>query len=94
MSDQQQPLKYKDLISQSENQVKSEQLDLDVQKAKSKLEVTIAQTRFELAEAKQKLSDSQRAIPYCVEEEMRASQYVDDLEGGLAYAEKVLADRF
>jgi len=56
--------------------------------------VTIAQTRFELAEAKQKLSDSQRAIPYCVEEEMRASQYVDDLEGGLAYAEKVLADRF
>jgi len=56
--------------------------------------VTIATTRFELAEAKQKLSDSQRANPYCVEEEMRAAQYVDDLEGGLAYAEKVLAERF
>jgi len=56
--------------------------------------VTIATTRFELEEAKQKLSDSQRANPYCVEEEMRAAQYVDDLEGGLAYAEKVLAERF
>ena len=88
------PLKYKDLISQSETQIQSEQLELDVQKAKSKLEVDISQTKLDLANAKQALSVTKRAIPYSVHEEIKAHQEVESLELGLAYAEKVLSERF
>ena len=88
------PLKYKDLISQSQEEIQSERLELDVQKSKSKLEMAIAQTKFDLSEAKQKLARTQRANPYCVQAEISASQEVTGLEEGLKFAEKVLTERF
>lgn len=88
------PVKYVDLISQSEGEKKSEQLQLDVQKAKSNLEVSIAQTNVDLAEAKQKLADAIRAVPYNVDTEIAAFMEVQSLQDGLVYAKKVLKERF
>lgn len=88
------PLKYRDLISQSETQVKSEALELDVQKSKSKLEVDISQTKYDLAEAKTKLANVQRKVPYSVQEEIKLHLEVEALEHGLAFAENVLKERF
>ncbi len=90
----QEPSKYRDLISQSEGEMKSEQLQLDVQKAKSGLEVSIAQTKLELANARQRLAEAKRANPYSIETEITAIQAVLDLEQGLEYAESVLEERF
>jgi hypothetical protein len=69
-------------------------LDLKVQEAKSSLEVTIATTKRDLAQAKQSLGRYQAAVPYNVKHEMEAHQEVVALEAGLAFAEKVLAERF
>jgi hypothetical protein len=69
-------------------------LELDVQKSKSKLEVDISQTKFDIAQAKQRLLLSQRAIPYSVQNEIAAYQEVENLEAGLAYAQDVLDTRF
>jgi hypothetical protein len=65
-----------------------------VQKAKSKLEVDIAQTKLDLANARQKLATSKRAIPYKVQDEIAAFQEVQSLEEGLEYALDVLKERF
>lgn len=81
-------LSYKELI------LKSEELNLKVQESKSSLEVTIATTKRDLAVAKQQLIKTQSAIPYKVEREMEAYHQVTALETGLAFAEKVLAERF
>ncbi len=86
--------KYVDLISRSEKQIQSEALDLEVQKAKSGLEVTIATTKLDLANAKQRLLKTQCAIPYSVEKEAEATQEVEDYTKGLAFAVKILKERF
>lgn len=87
-------LSYKELISKSEKEIQLEELDLKVQEAKSSLEVTIATTKRDLAQAKQALTRRQSDIPYRVKDEMEAYEAVVALEQGLAYAEKVLAERF
>lgn len=69
-------------------------MDLKVQEAKSSLEVTIATTKRDLAQAKQSLARYQAAVPYNVSREMEAHENVVALENGLAFAEKVLAERF
>jgi len=56
--------------------------------------VSLAQTRVDLAEARQKFTDAKRANPYCLNTEIAAKQEVEALEGGLEYGEKVLAERF
>ena len=88
------PLKYKDLISQSEGENQQEELELNVQISKSKLEVDISQTNLDLANAKQALAKTKRAIPYDVSKEIKAYEKVKSLEGGLEYAKKVLEERF
>ena len=87
-------LSYKELISKSEKEIQLEELDLKVQEAKSSLEVTIATTKRDLAQAKQSLARYQASIPYNVKYEMEAYENVVALENGLAFAEKVLAERF
>jgi hypothetical protein len=87
-------LSYKELISKSEKEILLEELDLKVQEAKSSLEVTIATTKRDLAQAKQSLARYQASIPYNVKHEMEAYENVVALENGLAFAEKVLAERF
>jgi hypothetical protein len=90
----QKALSYKELISKSEKEILLEELDLKVQEAKSSLEVTIATTKRDLAQAKQSLARYQASIPYNVKHEMEAYENVVALENGLAFAEKVLAERF
>jgi hypothetical protein len=58
------------------------------------LEVSIAQTNLALANARQQLVNLQRAVPYSVEEEIKAYTLVNELEAGLAYAKQVLEERF
>jgi len=87
-------LKYKDLISKSDTQIQSEQLALDVQKAKSTLEVSIAQTALDLAEATQRFNNAKGANPYCLKTEIRAYEEMNSLQEGLEYAKKVLEERF
>lgn len=69
-------------------------MDLKVQESKSSLEVIIATTKRDLAVAKQDLTKTQAAVPYKVDREMEVYQNVTALEEGLAFAEKVLAERF
>ena len=87
-------LKYKDLISKSEQQIQSEELDLKVQESKSHLEVTIATTKRDLARAKQDLAKTQSQVPYNVHAEIDAQANVDSLQYGLEYAERILKERF
>jgi len=87
-------LKYKDLISKSDTQIQSEQVALDVQKAKSTLEVSIAQTALDLAEATQRFNNAKGANPYSLQAEINAYQEVNSLKEGLEYAKKVLEQRF
>jgi hypothetical protein len=54
----------------------------------------IAQTKFDLANAKQKLAVIQRSVPYCVQEELKVYLEVESLEDGLLFAESILAERF
>ena len=87
-------LKYKDLISKSQQEIDQEELDLKVQTSKSELEVTIATTKRDLAVAKRRLSAAQSAVPYNVQVELDAYQDVKGLTEALAFAENVLAERF
>lgn len=54
----------------------------------------ISQTNLDLANAKQALAKTKRAIPYDVSKEIKAYEKVKSLEGGLEYAKKVLEERF
>jgi len=56
--------------------------------------VTIATTKFDLANARQALSKTKAAIPYSVNAELSAYREVEALEEGLAFAEGILAERF
>ena len=85
---------YRTLISKSDKEVLAEELDLKVQSAKSDLEITVATTKRDLAIARQKLSTTMSACPYSVHNEMQAHQQVRALEDGLAFAERVLSERF
>jgi hypothetical protein len=58
------------------------------------LEVTIATTNLDLANAKQNLLKTQCAIPYSVNAEAAASEEVDALEKGLEFAKRILEERF
>lgn len=58
------------------------------------MEVDISQTKYDLAEAKTKLANVQRKVPYNVQEEIKLHLEVEALEQGLEFAEKVLKERF
>lgn len=87
-------LKYRDLISKSQEQIDQEQMDLNVQEAKSSVELTISKTKLSLAKAKKALSEIQSAVPYYIEEELKATQNVKELQDGLDFATNILTDRF
>lgn len=91
---QDQPLKYKDLINQSSADIAQEELDLKVQTTKSDLEVIAATNRRDLAAAKRKVIEAQRAYPYSIQAELDAIKEVDSLQKGLDFVEKVLTERF
>lgn len=85
---------YRELISKSEKEIQSEELDLKVQQSKSQLEIDIATSKRDLAVAKKELMQTKAAIPYDVAAELKAYNKVKGLELGLVYAEEVLATRF
>jgi hypothetical protein len=58
------------------------------------LEVTIATTNRDLAKAKQTLANTQRAVPYSVQQEINATEEVKALETALAFAKNILKTRF
>jgi hypothetical protein len=90
----QNPLSYKEMISKSQEYKQSEQVELDVQLAKSSVEVAIATNNKDLAEARMVLNKAKAAVPYDLETELKAYKNVADLERGLEYAKRVLAERF
>ena len=69
-------------------------MDLKVQEAKSNLEITIATTKRDLAQARKRLSIAQAYVPYDVKAELMITEEVIALENGLAFAERILAERF
>jgi hypothetical protein len=54
----------------------------------------VATTKRDLAQAKKRLSAAQSAVPYDVAKELSVSEEVTSLENGLAFAEKILVERF
>jgi chromosomal replication initiation ATPase DnaA len=94
VSNEQLELKYKDLISKSQSQLEQEELDLKVQIAQSDLQVTVATTKKDLASAKRRLIAAQSAVPYDVQDEFDTYQQVQGLESALAFAERILLQRF
>lgn len=89
-----QAVTYRQLISKSAEQIQSEELDLKVQQAKSQLEVTIATSKRDLAQAKQQLEKAKSSLDYVVEAEITAAQKVEALEKGIAFATNILKTRF
>ena len=87
-------LKYRTMISKSQEEIKSEDLELTVQQAKSQLEIDIATTKRDLSVSKRKLAETQSRIPYSIQYEINAAKEVKALEEGLAFAEAILAERF
>lgn len=87
-------VKYKELISQSQEQLQEEEKDLQVQAAKSDLEMTIATTKRDLSNAKRDYEKSKRANPYSVVKERNQLDIVIALEEGLKFAEAILKERF
>jgi len=86
--------KYRDLISKSEQTLQQEDLDLQVQSAKSEVEVTLATTKRDLARAKQALEKSKSATPYKPQDEMRCMEEVEAIERGIVFLERILKERF
>jgi hypothetical protein len=58
------------------------------------LEVTVATTKKDLASAKRRLAAAKSNVPYSVQLEFDAHQEVEGLEKALAFAEKILLERF
>jgi hypothetical protein len=58
------------------------------------VEVGIAETKRALALAKRALIKTRRANPYSVQAEMDAEDKIESLEAGLAFATKILKERF
>jgi hypothetical protein len=58
------------------------------------LEITIATTKRDLAQARKRLSIAQAYVPYDVKAELMITEEVIALENGLAFAERILAERF
>jgi hypothetical protein len=65
-----------------------------VEEAKSNVSLAIGETNLALAKAKLKLNASKRAVPYDILNEIAYAKEVEELEAGLEYAKKVLAERF
>jgi len=87
-------LKYVDLISKSAKDLEKEELELRVQESKSSLEIDIATTNRDLAQARKHLVQAQCASPYILQNEINALEQVESLERGLDLAKKILSDRF
>ena len=87
-------LKYRTMISKSQEEIKSEDLELTVQQAKSQLEIDIATTKRDLSVAKRRLGETKSRVPYNIQYEINATKEVKALEEGLAFAEGILAERF
>jgi len=85
---------YKELMSQSEGTIEAENLDLQVQKVKSGIEVGLAESARDLVLAKQKLSSTIRSANYTVQAEIDAEEDVKALEAGILKAKSVLKERF
>ncbi len=58
------------------------------------MEVTIATTKRDLAMKRRELEECKRSLDYSVVKEAKVTQEVADLEDGLAFAEKILKERF
>lgn len=58
------------------------------------MEIDIATTKRDLSVAKRKLAEAQARVPYDVQVEINASKEVKALEEGIAFAERVLAERY
>lgn len=87
-------LKYVDLISKSAKDLEKEELELKVQESKSALEIDIATTNRDLALARKQLVQAQCACPYSLQAEIDAMSQVSELEAGVEFAKRVLAERF
>lgn len=87
-------LKYVDLISKSAKDLEKEDLELKVQESKSQLEIDIATTNRDLANARKELSLAQSACPYILQNEIDAMQNVESLTNGLEFAKRILVERF
>lgn len=85
---------YRELISKSQQEIESEELDLKFQEAKSSLEITVATTKRDLAQAEKAFTKTKSAFPYDIQAEIEAKTKVESLKAGLEYAEKVLKARF
>lgn len=87
-------LTYKELISQSEGVIEAENLDLQVQKVKSGIEVGLAESKRDLVLAKQALAKIIRSPNYKIQDEIDAEEDVKALEAGITKANNVLKERF
>jgi len=85
---------YASLISKTEKELEKEELELKVQTSKSNLEIQIATTNKDLADAKRRLLAAQSAYPYNVQEELTITEEISSLELGLDFAKKILSERF
>lgn len=88
------PVKYLDLISQSQKEVDTAQLEFRAQEAALSVDSAILETKKQIASKKIELANAQRAIPYSLNRELEVVTEIEQLEKGLAFAEQVKVERF
>jgi len=86
--------KYIDLISQSVADCDKEQKGFANDDAKLHCDSAILETKKALSTAKKVLSDSEKAEPFNLQEQINATIAVQDLEISLKLAEKITAEKF
>lgn len=88
------PVKYLDLISQSQTDITAEQLAFKADDAKLAVMNAEIATRKSISSKKIELSNAQRAIDYDIQKEINIIAEIESLEKGLLFIQKVLKERF
>ena len=86
--------KYIDLISQSSKDAEKETLQFHAEDAELQVTSSILATKKEISKAKRTLNEAKKAIPYSLEDEVKATINLKDLQDGLTIAEQIQKERF
>lgn len=87
-------LKYKDLISQSNDQQEAAQLDFKVESAKLQLDSDILETKRAIVGAEQRYNAEKSSVPFVSQKILDAHMELRDLKEGLMELHKLKEELF
>lgn len=88
------PVTYLSLISQDEKKLKQGELGIQAQGAYIAVQTEVMKLKQGIIALNNQLETAKRAIPYNLQTEFKVTQNLETENGRLAFAEKILKDRF